>query len=240
MTLATKSDGLILKDGKIATNCNCCGDFCCTTGTLAPLIEFTISGFTSSRGEFIDFNPNRTYLLPTPGIVPDPFYNPIVSAPTCAIYSSFELSYDQALFNVSSQATCSIKSPSAIQPVWTLLWQLQAGRTTGNIASGCFDINGILCVSMVLQSRTSELANEMTIVVTSNAQVVGDLPLSIGLTREQFINAVCARSLNISGSHSGIHHRPNPIGFAPSDRCANAANIGSYSFDWTLRVSDLP
>jgi hypothetical protein len=41
MTLATKSGAIILKDGLIATNCNCCDVICCLPAGSTPQVVFT-------------------------------------------------------------------------------------------------------------------------------------------------------------------------------------------------------
>jgi hypothetical protein len=67
MTLATKSGGLILRDGKIATNCACCDpcDGFCEGGTTPPdKIYLTISNYTAQVATYVNISVNGTYELP--------------------------------------------------------------------------------------------------------------------------------------------------------------------------------
>jgi hypothetical protein len=71
MTLATKSDGLILKDGRIATNCACC-DPCATKcgGSGAPgELAVTITGVTF-RGDSIYDENDLPFSIPETFLVP--------------------------------------------------------------------------------------------------------------------------------------------------------------------------
>jgi hypothetical protein len=82
MTLATKSGGLILKDGKIATNCVCC-DPCATKcgGAGAPReLAVTITGVTF-RGD----SPYDEDDLPFS--IPETFLTPLVGL-TCSAWSA--------------------------------------------------------------------------------------------------------------------------------------------------------
>jgi len=67
MTLATKSGGLILRDGKIATNCACCdpcSGFCQPSGANpSDAVYLTISNYSSPQ-TYTNITVNGTYLLP--------------------------------------------------------------------------------------------------------------------------------------------------------------------------------
>lgn len=236
-TLATKSGALILKDGKVAQNCACCTPtFCCASGSPPPFLEFAISGFTSSRGTFTDFDPNRTFLLPTPAVTPfsGPFGtgdgSPVTSPPSCLLYGGFELSYDQALWNIANTQGCVERKIASNPPVWTWLWSIQLGSDP---PSGAVDADGNLFVAVLLQSRTDDFENQIALIDTTPSSS----RISLGINRQQFIDAACDKSLSISGSHSGSHRTLAPTSTFPFSGCLNT--LGSYSFDWTLAVSNL-
>jgi len=79
MPLATKNNALIVKDGKIAENCGCCGCFCQALSSVQVTLQWLPSNITSrvldacgksGMNPFIDIPDGVTYTLPVVTVFP--------------------------------------------------------------------------------------------------------------------------------------------------------------------------
>jgi hypothetical protein len=248
MAIGTRAGRLLIKNAQIQTGCECCTPpFCCDTGTLPSLLELTVTNFQSSRGTFTDFDPNRTYLLQ----FPEPIYSSQngtqtgTRAPQCVCYFAQEVSSDAGIISAATNATSPGKgchSPSdssTFPPGFVTLWRAGVGDNINNndpCSTGNTKNNNLLTVSIILQSRTDAHPSELTAIHMS-LDAFSVNAMSTGLTRQQFIAAVCDRSLDVSDSVS----RGNLQNLGAGGFLANCQNtLGTVSFDWNLKVSNLP
>jgi hypothetical protein len=239
MPLAVKNNALVLKSGRLAETCGCCEDvYCCPSGSLPTSITFTISGFTTSRGRFLNWDPNRAYSLSSPEI----FFGDrgelgVTRSRSCLCYSSYDYSLGYDVYGGAiNAATCSAYRVIG-SPGWTLKHSIAIGSAGGVAESaGCVRgdtvSGGHLYVAVWLQDRTEngDDAGLLSVVRATS----GLESLSTQLTRSQFLDAVCSGTLSVSGSVQTAFSVFSPV----TSLCT--ASSGSVSFNWTLRSNTLP
>lgn len=211
--------------------------YCCPSGSLPSSITFTISGFTTSRGRFLNWNPNRTYSLSSPEIFFGSSGEPgVARSRSCLCYSSYDYSLGYDVYGGAiNAATCSSYRVIG-SPGWTLKHSIAIGSAGGVAGSdGCVYgdtvSGGKVFIAVWLQDRTEngDDAGLLSVVRATS----GMESLSTQLTRSQFLDAVCSGTLSVSGSVQTAFSV-----FSPSTLCQPSS--GSVSFNWTLRSNPLP
>jgi hypothetical protein len=67
MTLATKNGSLIVKDGKIAENCGCCGGwYCLSCDCGLASVSLLVTEFVSDNTQLFNPSPNGQYVMTHP------------------------------------------------------------------------------------------------------------------------------------------------------------------------------
>jgi hypothetical protein len=251
MPLLLNNGKLLANSSGIAASESCCcpppppvtPSLCCRSVSVddAPRVAFLeveILNFTSSRGDFTDFN------IAGPHLVPAEFPDAVTGL-NCRSWvleeetesqslweSAFSgpLPYYRGFFSLQIVGTCGIVSPPKVEFIpdavaviplepdngipWVLIKEI---RVSG---SG---------ITLVFQSRTSTFSDQLT--RFSDSLLFSDL-----LTSAEFLRRACRRTLDLSIVRAGV------LGFTRGGSpgsCTQNTGGGTFSYTVRIRASEL-
>lgn len=256
MSLFLNNGKLLANSGGIAATDSCCcpppppitPSLCCRNRAgvndvpTVAFLEVEILNFTSSRGNFTDFD------IAGPHLVPAEFPNATTGA-ACSSWVLEEYITDQTLWESAFSGplatknffdqlvgggTCGIVSPAEVEfvpdtrPVIPLAPENGTPWVrTKNIT--LTDSN----MTVSFQSRTSSFSNQLTRFTDFNFSFSGVI------SSIEFYSRACLRTLDISLSRSGIvgWTQGPPTGFGPP--CTQNSAGGTFSYTVRVRSSEL-